>query len=324
MSAFFSQSFPPKPTFTERELGDLTGKVLIITGGYSGVGYQLTKIVYAKNAVVYVAGRRESEGLKAIDEMKAACPNSKGRLEFLPLDLADLSSIKKSVDTFLTRENRLDILWNNAGLMGTSKDMKSKQGHELILATNCIGPFLFTKLLHPILVSTATSAPPGSVRVIWLGSIVIQLQAPKAGMDIDNLDYKKKSEDDATRYAISKAGNLFIGCEWARRDAKSGVMHLTLNPGNLKTPLQRNMGCLERHITNLMLHDPIYGAYTELWAGLSPAVKPSDSGRYIIPWGRFGDIREDVAAACKSAQEGGLGKATQFFEYCEKVTRDYC
>jgi len=66
---------------------------------------------------------------------------------------------------------------------------------------------------------------PNSVRVIWLGSIVIDLQAPKTGMDLDNLDYLKKDEDAATRYAISKTGNLFIGTEWARRAADTGVLH---------------------------------------------------------------------------------------------------
>jgi len=95
-----------------------------------------------------------------------------------------------------------------------------------MLGTNCFGPFLFTKLLHPLLVSTAKCSPAGSVRVIWLGSIVIPLQAPKTGMDLDNLDYKKKDESDGTRYAVSKAGNLFIGTEWARRDAEAGVVHL--------------------------------------------------------------------------------------------------
>lgn len=73
-----------------------------------------------------------------------------------------------------------------------------------------------------------------------------------------------------------------------------------------------------------MLHDPIYGAYTELWAGLSPAVRPQDTGRYIIPWGRFGPIRADIAESCKTVAEGGSGKATEFFEWCETVTREYC
>jgi hypothetical protein len=72
-----------------------------------------------------------------------------------------------------------------------------------------------------------------------------------------------------------------------------------------------------------MMHDPIYGAYTELWAGLSPTIQPSDSGRYVIPWGRFGKIRDDVAQSMKSKEEGGNGKATKFFEYCESLTKGY-
>jgi len=72
-----------------------------------------------------------------------------------------------------------------------------------------------------------------------------------------------------------------------------------------------------------MLHDPIYGAYTELFAGLSPAIQPVDSGRYIIPWGRFGSIRDDVAESLKSQAQGGSGKAAKFFEHCESVTREH-
>lgn len=95
-----------------------------------------------------------------------------------------------------------------------------------MLAVNCFGPYLFTKLLHPVIESTAKSSPTGSVRVIWLGSLMIQLMAPKGGMDLDNLDYKKKWLDEYTRYSASKAGNLFIGSEWGRRDADNGILHL--------------------------------------------------------------------------------------------------
>lgn len=117
-----SQGFPPKPTFTEQQLQDLSGKVVIVTGGYSGVGYQLSKLLYAKNAVVYIAGRREDVGQEAIASLKAADPDSKGRLEFLQLDLADLSTIKASANAFLEKETRLDVLWNNAGIMRLPKD----------------------------------------------------------------------------------------------------------------------------------------------------------------------------------------------------------
>lgn len=95
-----------------------------------------------------------------------------------------------------------------------------------MVGVNCLGPFLFTKLLHPLLESTAKASPRGSVRVVWLGSIMIQLMAPKYGMDVDNFDFKKYKPILTTRYSISKAGNLFIGSEWAKRDAKNGILHL--------------------------------------------------------------------------------------------------
>lgn len=104
------------------------------------------------------------------------------------------------------------------------------QDHELMIAVNCLGPFLFTKLLHPLLESTAKSLPAGSVRVVWLGSLMIQIMAPKGGIDLDNLDYKKKFPDINVRYAVSKTGNLFICSEWAKRDAEKGIFHLVREP----------------------------------------------------------------------------------------------
>ncbi|KAL6817271.1 hypothetical protein J3E69DRAFT_345044 [Trichoderma sp. SZMC 28015] len=325
LGSLLTQGWPPKPTFTENQLGDLSGKVVIVTGGYSGVGYQLAKILYAKNAVVYIAGRREDAGQDAIKTLKAAHPDSKGRLEFLQLDLADLTSIKASADSFLAKETRLDNLWNNAGIMRLPKNSptKSKQDHELMIAVNCLGPFLFTKLLHPLLESTAKSLPAGSVRVVWLGSLMIQIMAPKGGIDLDNLDYKKKFPDINVRYAVSKTGNLFICSEWAKRDAEKGIFHLAANPGNLKTPLQRDMPAWEYYPIIPLLHDPIFGAYTELFAGLSPDVKPEHSGRFVIPWGRFGTTRPDIDSQLSSKQGGEPTKATKFFEYCDSQTSAY-
>lgn len=72
-----------------------------------------------------------------------------------------------------------------------------------------------------------------------------------------------------------------------------------------------------------MLHDPIYGAYTQLWAGFSPSIKPFDSGRYVIPWGRFGSVRDDIALSLKHKEEGGIGKASMFFDFCERETKEY-
>ena len=87
-----------------------------MTGGYSGVGLELCQILYEHNATVYVAGRSQLKASNAIFNIKGASPKSSGRLEFLSIDLMDLSTIKSSVEAFLAQQERLDVLVNNAGV----------------------------------------------------------------------------------------------------------------------------------------------------------------------------------------------------------------
>lgn len=108
--------FLPKPLITEQNLVDQKGRVFIVTGGYAGVGYELSRILYGANATVYVAGRSESKGSAAIAKIKQGNTKSSGRLEFLSVDLADLKSIKPAVESFLSKEQRLDVLVQNAGV----------------------------------------------------------------------------------------------------------------------------------------------------------------------------------------------------------------
>lgn len=118
--------FIPKPTLTENNLTDQSGRVCIVTGGYAGVGKELSKILYGKNATVYIAGRSEEKGKNAIEEIKKAHPSSDGRLEFLKVDLSDLTTIKASAEDFTRREQRLDVLTNNAGVMNPPVGSKGK------------------------------------------------------------------------------------------------------------------------------------------------------------------------------------------------------
>ena len=113
-SRFCNQSFRiPASTLTERNLPDQSGRVFIVTGGYVGIGYELSKMLYQRNGTVYVAGRSPSKAEKAIAKMRSDLPDSKGKLEFLTLDLGDLSGIKATAEDFLGREGRLDVLVNN-------------------------------------------------------------------------------------------------------------------------------------------------------------------------------------------------------------------
>lgn len=91
-------------------------EVFLVTGGYAGVGFELCKILYAHNATVWIAGRSTSKAQKAMSSIKDASPSSKGRLEFLCLDLSDLSTVKPAVQSFTAQAQRLDVLVNNAGV----------------------------------------------------------------------------------------------------------------------------------------------------------------------------------------------------------------
>lgn len=194
-----------------------------MTGSSSGIGEQLAQILYQKNAKVYIAARSEEKARKAIEGIKAHAPNSTGELRFLHLDLDDLTTIKASAQAFLSENDRLDVLWNNAGVMIPPQGSKTKQGYELQLGTNNIAPFLFTKLLLPLLATTARKAPTDSVRVVWVASSSAELSSPKGGVDLENLDYKV-DKGTWVKYGISKAGNVLHAGELARRAGPDGII----------------------------------------------------------------------------------------------------
>ena len=220
-----SQTFPPTPTFTESSLPDLQGKVYIVTGASAGVGKELARLLYSRNGTVYLAARSSEKAKAAIEWIKQSHPASKGVLYFLKLDLNDLEGIKPSAEEFLGKENRLDVLFNNAGVMVPPQGSTTKQGYELQLGTNCLAPFLFTKLLTPLLLETAKSSPAGAVRVVWVSSAAAYLGAPKGGVDMQNLDYKK-DKSSPTKYSVSKGGNVLHALEFQRRYKDSGLVSI--------------------------------------------------------------------------------------------------
>ncbi|KAJ8124850.1 hypothetical protein O1611_g8790 [Lasiodiplodia mahajangana] len=121
MSSTLKNLCPGEPLLTEDNLGTQAGKVFIVTGANTGLGKELTKILYSKHAKVYVAARSEAKAKAAIEDVRALYPASKGDLAYLHLDLNDLTTIKKSADDFLAQEQRLDVLWNNAGVVRISR-----------------------------------------------------------------------------------------------------------------------------------------------------------------------------------------------------------
>ncbi|KAH8820116.1 hypothetical protein F5884DRAFT_839877 [Xylogone sp. PMI_703] len=317
-----SLMFPPAPKFTEKELPDLEGKICIVTGASSGVGEALAQILFSHNAKVYVAARSEDKAKTAIQKIKSAYPESKGNLIFLRLNLDDLSGIKASAQEFLGKEQRLDVLFNNAGVMVPPDGSKTKQGYELQLGTNCLAPHLFTKLLLPLMIETAKTSPAGSVRIVDVSSSAAEGLSPRGGVDMANLDYKV-NKGAWHKYGVSKAGNVYHSMEIARRYGQDGIISTPLNPGNLRTDLQRHVPSWQLMIFKFILHPPIKGAYTELFAGLSPDVTLEKNGAWISPWGRFTPLRPDLVKGALPESEGGTGIAQKWWDWCEEQVKQY-
>lgn len=217
---------PAAPTLTEANLSDQGGKVFLVTGATGGLGEGVAKILYYRNAKVYIAARSESKANEAIARIRAEYPNSKGDLVFLKLALDDLTTIKSSAQEFLSKEHRLDVLFNNAGVMVPPQGSKTKQGYELQYGVNNLAHFLLTHFLRPALVATSKIAERDSVRVIWVSSSAAD-GAPKPAIDFQNMDYQKE-ENIWSKYSRSKAASVIHSAEFARREraAGSGIISL--------------------------------------------------------------------------------------------------
>lgn len=312
-------AFIPEPTLTEANLPSQVGKVHIVTGGYAGVGEQLVKILYGKGAKVYVAGRNEEKARASMSRVEAEHKNTegKGELVFLYLDLSDLATVKASAEEFLSKEKRLDVLVNNAGVMFPPAGSKGKQGHDLQFATNCLGPQLFTKFLMPILRETSASAPANSVRVLWAASLGITVLSPQGGVQFDAAG-KLKSFSQNSNYGQTKVGNVLLAIKFQELLKDAGVVSISFNPGNLNSDLQRHSA--GAFLARWLLYHARFGAYTELWSGWSEDVTIDKKMTYIMPWGRDGstDFRSDVLAGI---EHGGSVEA--FWKYCEEETVPY-
>ncbi len=125
-------------------------------------------------------------------------------------------------------------------------------------------------------------------------------------------------------YTISKLGNWFLASEHATRVKNDGIVSVAQNPGNLRTAIWDSAPKVIKILMSVTMHPPIYGAYSELWAGLSDGITVEDGGRYGVPWGKWHPLpRDDLLAAMKSEKDGGTGVAEKFWTWCETESKAY-
>jgi retinol dehydrogenase-12 len=317
-----SEFYPPKPTFTEADLPSLAGKTYLITGGAAGIGKELCRMLYSANATVYIAGRSlaniEKTTKEIVEKPSDGMKVKPGSGNIIPLlvDLGDLSSIKPAVKELEQRVKKLDAVFFNAGVMTPPAGSKTTQGYDLQWGTNVVGHFLLQKLLLPLLRSSAKET--GEVRIVWTASDGSNMSPSPDGIYWDDINGDKTGLSPWNMYTQSKAGNVIIATETARRFAPDNIIAASLNPGHLKTELQRHS---ESWVTNLIsstvLYDARYGALTELFVGFSSTFNMENTGGYFIPWGRVGM----KATHIEKGLENGSGK--RLWELLDEQTAQY-
>lgn len=293
-------AFPGKPKFTEAKYPSLDGKVVLVTGANTGVGYETVKsLAGLTNAKVYILGRGKEKTLQAIKriELEVAREYNKSpikKIGFIEADLSDLTTIKPAVEKFLSVEHRLDIAIFNAGMMHPRNGAKTVQGHELTLGTNAIGHHLLQKLLDPIIVKTAKKNPPNQTRIVWVSSTA-HFRGPRGGLDFNDPNSTKIDSSEFIVYAQSKCVNAVQARYWQKAHPHfSDVVCVSICPGFLSTSLHRNYGAFGKWAARSLLHPVRNGAYTELYAALSPDITTANNGNFYISWGVPGSLREDL------------------------------
>ena len=283
---------------------ELKGKIAIVTGANTGLGFETALALYQKGATVIVACRSEKKGEEAIAKMKEGAGSSGGKLIFGSLDLSSLASVKSFYETITTDYKTLDLLINNAGVM-VPPPSKTEDGFELQIGTNFIGHFALTGRLFRLLESTTGS------RVVTLSSIAHR----GACIDFENF-HLEKAYDPWREYGMSKLADMILTLELDKRlKAKNcQLASLAAHPGFSATELQKNVD--PAIMEKLTLMTALEGAQPTLTAALS---KEATSGQY---WGPDGPNETSGKPALATIDPAALDESlnTKLWDWAEKTT----
>ncbi|KAF5371110.1 hypothetical protein D9758_004259 [Tetrapyrgos nigripes] len=284
--SLLSETWPPKPKWTTDDIPNLARKVMIVTGGNAGIGKETVKALLEHNAKVYLAARNQVRAETAIKDLREK--TGKDAI-WLKLDLADLRSVKGAAEEFRRKESQLDVLFNNAGVMGAKFEDLTAQGYDLQFGTNVLGHFYLTKLLLPTLISTATKSADGKARVVNTSSSGHHgVQTLDFSLYQDSPARRKIKSSSAGTYLHSKFANILFSNELARRYGDQGIVSTSLDPGTVSTDITRTLPPMTKFIIKTFLMYPVeLGALTQLRAGTSPEGAEMN-GQYLVPWARVG------------------------------------
>lgn len=293
-----------KDKWNSNDVPDQNGRVAVVTGASSGIGYETARVLAEKNAKVIIAVRNLYKGEKAAEKIKTR--HEKADLVIMELDLANLKSVKQFAESFKKEYEQLDLLINNAGVM-IPPYSKTTDGFELQFGTNHLGHFALTGLLLDLLKKTAGS------RIVNVSSMA----HTQGNINFDDLNWGKRTYAPWNAYGDSKIANLYFTYELNRKmdSADKTPLVVAAHPGVTATDLQRHSG-LVSFLSNLFAQKIEMGALPTLYAAVAPDVK---SGDYFGPSG-FKEIRGYPKKVESNALSHDTTIANKLWDISEKLT----
>lgn len=274
-----------------RDMPNLSSKVIIVTGGNAGVGKEcVLRLAERHPRRLYLSARSQSKFDTALKDIQSKVPGAK--VEFLELDLASLPSVKRAAEKIIAENDRVDVLMNNAGIMGAPHGFTA-DGYEAHFGTNHMGHALLTKLLLPLMERTA--AQPGSdVRLVAVSSTGHSM-APSKGVDFEVVKTAGGDVHPFTLYGISKLANILHAREVAKQYPQ--ILAVSIHPGRVGTALlDQYMETGTLMVKVQKLYDFIFGTMTpetgalnQLWA-VAGKRQDIENGAYYTPIGYKGRV----------------------------------
>jgi NAD(P)-dependent dehydrogenase (short-subunit alcohol dehydrogenase family) len=261
--------------WTEAQMPDLAGRVSIVTGANSGIGYETARALAQKGATVVMVCRNLQKAHRAADKIRKRISSdldSVGIVEVMELDLSDLESVQQFAGAFQARYDHLHLLINNAGTMHPPYS-KTAQGFEMQFGVNHLGHFALTGLLLERLIQT----PQARIVTVSSRSHIF------GRIDFDDLQWEKKRYQPNAAYGQSKLANLLFTYELQRKltAAKIDTLSVAAHPGWTATNLQANSPGL-RFLNRFISQEPRMGALPTLYAATAADVR---GGQYFGPSG---------------------------------------